>query len=85
MDGYPPRIYTNGKETVMPNLEKSFFTTKPGDRFMLLFDFAKHECIAYFNGSKLGFLTKSLPKSVYPAATVYHDQTTIETTLFEEL
>ena len=62
-DGF--KKYTSGKETDIGNLAHTG-SFQRGDRLELKFDFQSRECVAYFNGQKIGQLSSWFPSEIYP-------------------
>ena len=56
---------------------------KECDRFELQFDFVAHHAIFFFNGRRLGFLTRSLPRALYPALSMYGLGDSVKITKFK--
>ena len=58
------------------------FKIQQGDRFRLDFNFRKSKCTAFYNDELLVVVSKDLPRSVFPVASVFQ-QCSFETTLFD--
>jgi len=82
--GEYPAVFTNRCHR---NLDENWsLTTRIGDGFTLIFDFAERQCSAFHNDKFCGIISTELPDSIYLAASIRKgrwDEIELETTCFD--